>query len=419
DLKWSDDNAARVRVRAFLEQLCMQVAAEAAAAGADDITWAYSFPTAFSGDRQGFPEIWAQATAACAVATGLPQPAAGPESKTESVASALFFREHLKASPAAGTVCIDIGGSTSDIAIWQQNELRWQTSVRFAGREMFLNYLYSKPELLETFGLDVSGLRQAVGNWPAFYAQADALLLENSKELFERLPNHVASDDVRSLVNYLSLGLAGLFYYVGSLLNYLVAQQKYTREMPDIYVGGNGSRMFNWLAVGRYDSGKPINALLKSVMLRASGFSASEDFRVHISPFPKAEAAYGLVTGKDLSYSAEALNKVVAGEKFAEGGGEKGWDELLSAARLTAGVGVPQTLERLNHFLEAYNDYANTQGAVVSPFNVDTISMRDVRNRLETSLSDLKGGDPKTSQVEPIFIVALKHLLEVRRSLTT
>lgn len=417
NLKWADDNGARVRVQAFLEQLCIQVAAEAAVSGASSISWAYSYPTAFSGDRQreGFPEIWNQVTRACASATGLLQADGGPTSKTESVASALFFREYptIKASIAAGTVCIDIGGSTSDIAIWQQSDLCWQTSMRFAGRDMFLNYLREKPELLETFGLDVSKLREAKGARDAFYAQADALLLEKSDELFELLPRHVGSDAVRQLIDYLAVGLSGLFYYVGSLMNFLVSKEKYRKEMPNIYVGGNGARMFQWLAVGNYSADSPINALFKSALLRASGFDEAEVFTVQISPRPKAEAAYGLVSEKELKH-ANGTDEVVAGESFVEGGKEQAWNELLKAERLTKGLEVPTTLTRLNHFVDTYNSYANSRGARVSPLVIDAISMRTIKSRLATTLSDLKGLDPKNAQVEPVFIMALRHLLELR-----
>jgi hypothetical protein len=170
--------------------------------------------------------------------------------------------------------------------------------------------------------------------------------------------------------------------------------------------------MFQWLAVGNYNSTSTINALFKSALLRASGFN-DEVFKVQISPQPKAEAAYGLVCDKVLNF-LEGTDEVVAGESFAESGHERSWDTLLNADRLTKGLELLSTLSRLTHFIETYNQYANSRNANVSPLKIDNISMKDIRGRLSSSLSELKGTDSKTVQVEPIFIMALKHLLEVK-----
>jgi hypothetical protein len=418
DLKWSSKNINQVRARAFLEQICLQSAAEAVLGGASEVIWAYSFPTAFSNAviRQSFPRIWGQVTGACSTATGLTQPPESPRSKTESEASALFFRRHDKASTSMGTVCIDIGGSTSDIAIWQDDELRWQSSVRLAGRDIFLDFLHSRPEVLQLFGLDISNLKSATGNQSAFYAQSDALLEGAGKSILELLPNHVANEQVQQLIQFIALGLSGLFYYVGLVLNYLTSKEIYRKQMPDIYVGGNGAKMFHWLDVGSYSMKSPINELFKKALLQASGFASTEIFKLKISSRPKAEAAYGLVCDEDLKINENNFEEVLAGEKFVENGQEKNWDQTIKAERLTSGLRAPQTLERLNDFLQVFNAYAKSRGAVISPFNPDAIAMRDVVSRLDQTLGSFKDySDPNNVQLEPVFILALKHLLAVKK----
>ena len=58
DLKWGSTDE-RPRAQAFLEQLCIQCAAEAVLKGAKSISWRFSFPTAFSiSDREDFIHIW-------------------------------------------------------------------------------------------------------------------------------------------------------------------------------------------------------------------------------------------------------------------------------------------------------------------------------------------------------------------------
>lgn len=422
DLKWSERPEDRLRVRAFLEQLCLLAAAEVSVRGASRVDWAYSFPTAFKGvTSAGFRQIWSQVTAAVSDATGLAQSANSPTSRTESEASALFFKSapQLNASTHVGTVCIDIGGSTSDIAIWQEDSLRWQTSLRFAGRDIFLDYLKAKPDFLAIFGADVTTLRETA-NSTGFYTQADAILRQMRKEIFAALPDHASSGPVQDLVSVLSLGLSGLFFYVGSVLRYLMNTRQYKEEIPDIYIGGNGSLMFHWLDAGEYSSRSHITGLFKEAFLRGAGLSGESIFKIRISPSPKAEAAYGLVTdGGLIDQAADGLMDVsphagvVAGERFLEEGHDKTWDELLDAKRLTGRIDVPQKLERLEEFIETFNRYAKLRG--MPAVNTGGALMREVRNRTASTISQFRGReDDSTVLVEPIFIVALKHLIEVR-----
>lgn len=418
NLKWSNKNIDQIRARSFLEQICLQSAAEAALRGANEVIWAYSFPTAFSNAviSQSFPKIWAQVTRDCAVATGLAQPLGSPKSKTESVASALFFRKHDNASTRTGTVCIDIGGSTSDIAIWQDDELRWQTSVRLAGRDLILNFLHHKPETLQVFGLETSSLKRSAGNQTAFYAQADAILNGEGNHIFELLPSYVAETQIQQLIQFIAIGLSGLFYYVGSILNYLIEQNIYKKQMPDIYIGGRGAKMFYWLDVGSYSIQSPINELFKKALLQASGFASAEIFKLSISSEPKAEAAYGLVCEEDLKIIGDGFDAVVAGEAFVEGNKEQKWNQLIKADRLGGGLHPSQTMERLNDFLQVFNTYAKSRGAVVSPLSIDVTAMRDILTRVDQTLGKFKNnGDPNDIQLEPIFIIELKHLLDVKK----
>jgi hypothetical protein len=415
DLKWSDRSEDRIRARSFLEQLCLQTAAEAVALGAEKVMWSYSFPTSFSDKaRIGFPEIWEQIAVSCSSLTGLSQTGA-LIAKTESVASALFFWKRHTAPIASGTVCIDIGGSTSDIAVWQNDELIWQTSLRLAGRDMFLKLLYAAPSFLEVFGADVSQLKQKKGQLTAFYAQADALISREGHRWFERLPNHARMPEVQRLIQLIAVGLSGIFYYIGLTLQHLVAAEKYSKMIPDVYVGGNAARLLHWLAAGSYNRNSAINELFKRALLQASGFEGkSADFRVTISHEPKGEAAYGLVCHRELGLDVDIEEGVLAGERFIEAGEERGWHEMLTPDKLKGGLVLPASLEQFNNFIEVFNKYATSKDAVVPPISDIEATMRDVRKRLEGSLSELTRHDPAAILVEPIFILALKHLLDIK-----
>jgi cell division ATPase FtsA len=75
---------------------------------------------------------------------------------TESLAAARYFLtlSDLAASDEKGFVCLDIGGGTTDISIWQKDNgsnHRLQTSLRFAGRDILIA-LIQKRWILPTAG---------------------------------------------------------------------------------------------------------------------------------------------------------------------------------------------------------------------------------------------------------------------------
>lgn len=331
-----------------------------------------------------------------------------PIEKTESVASALFFNVCHEAPTAMGTVCIDIGGSTSDIAIWQDDKLRWQTSVKFAGRDIFLDALSINPAVLKFFGTDTSSLERAKqAGFVTFYAQADSIIKAEGDIWLQKLPNHVREPNIQPLLQHIAIGLSGLFYYVGLILNHLVSTEKYRKQIPDIYVGGNGSRLFHWLDAGSYSRKSPINELLKSVLLHASSFEGQQkDFNVVISSQPKAEAAYGLVCDKPLEFDLNGEEGVLAGEIFLEQNQRQPWNELLNPARLQKAITVPASLDRFKDFLQIFNKYATSRNALVRPVEANDMTVRDIRNRLAGNLVDLSKQDVKTMLVQPIFILS-------------
>jgi hypothetical protein len=147
NLKWSDDKLDRDRATAFLEQVSFQALAEAASKGASQVHWRYSYPTAFSQIvSSGLPQQWQLITERCHKWTGIQRLCPSPQAEdqiiqeckhgidckltdhaahkmSESHAAAVYFADELNASTKYGTICIDIGGGTSDVAIWQEDEL--------------------------------------------------------------------------------------------------------------------------------------------------------------------------------------------------------------------------------------------------------------------------------------------------------
>lgn len=436
DLKWSTNPIEREQIKVFLKQICLQVAAEAIDNSAQGVHWNFSHPLAFTErDRGLFERIWGEVGAACEHETGLTQRIVTP-AQSESVVTAQFFasgpqNEYATGGFASGAVCIDIGGETSDISIWQGSELYWQTSLRFAGRHIFLNLFRDNPEFLKNLRVDdkdIELLKEAsIGANDKFYAQVDALIQDKGQEWLNKLSTVGDDRTIQPFVQLISLGVAGLLYYVGLLLNHLSQNEAdFKPEIPSIYIGGNGSKILHWMADGNFNHDRIASICrtnLKHVIRRASGFDSDNNRGIEISRYPKEEAAYGLVAeGTDLKTNEKQFN-ILAGETFTESGKDYGWTAILRAERLKKRLSVSKNkLEQIENFIVSFN--AGLGKEINMPVDLNetlsdaaqgSASIKDIIfEELENIFQGFSDKDPKDISVEPVFILALKALLEAK-----
>ena len=446
DLKWSTSRIDREYIKVFIQQLCLQCAAEAINDGAAGINWNFSYPLAFKErDRGHFEGIWKDIGSACERAIGMSQRVVLP-AQSESVVTAKFFASTLQNPLAAGgfasgAVCIDIGGETSDISIWQNNKLHWQTSLRFAGRHIFLNLIKANPEFLKMFVVDdkededgvhskdIDLLKEASADTnDTFYAQADALIQHKGQKCLNKLSTVGSEPTIQPFFQLISLGVAGLLHYVGLLLNHLSQNgADFNPEMPSIYIGGNGSKILHWMADGSFNPDNHIaqryREHLKDIVLKASGFDTDNNRGIEISKSPKEEAAYGLVIeGTKLKLNATHFG-VLAGETFTEARADYQWTEILTDKRLSSRLSISKNqLEQIENFIKNFNVGLGT--AINMPVDLnETLSgkshgsatVRDVIfEELEKVFQRFSDTEPEDISVEPLFILALKVLLDAK-----
>ena len=409
NLKWSPDPIDRKRTQAYLEQICLQCAAEAAANSVSKINWRFSYPIAFSDADQATFEIICEAAANNINETGFP--IGNVDLKTESIVTARFFAGKFGGF-ADGSVCIDIGGETSDISIWQDNTLCWQTSIRFAGRHIFLDLLKHKPNFLRDTGVTEQGIPE-LRNPNDFYSQADTLIdasINNSpKDLKAKFGIYGGKIKSTPFVPLIGLGISGLFYYVGLILNYLSRETEFRKTMPNIYIGGNGSRILHWLANGEFKPDRDSCGHLKDILLTASGFDPKSLFDLEITPKPKHEAAAGLVDERTILKSTERQFDFLAGEVFTENGTDYEWTELLTAERLGNGLRSGDQLVEIETFIEKFN--AGLGKVLDQPIYFDAVLKHKLIGGLNGALQNLAFTSSKERIVEPLFILVLKDLL--------
>ena len=439
NLKWSTETNDQNYTRVFLEQLCLQCAAEAINEGVTGIEWRYSFPMAFSDrDKQRFQEAWEEVTTNCSDnITGIKKLKEGRESKdvaseAESIVIAKYFANpKFPGTFASGAVCIDIGGATSDISIWQNHQLCSQTSLRFAGRDIFLNLLTENPNFLKHFGVQQDVIdRLSTGRLSETerYAQIDALLEGSLDENDKKLLGDNAARGLKSryevwlkllpsnefqFPQLIAIGIAGLLYYVGLLLKYLIENGDFKSDAISVYIGGKGSRILKWFGDNRLD-----RRLLQQVFCDASGITS---FRLEITQHPKEEAAFGLVSGTTELEPEEDNDKslILAGESFTIQAENFKWTEILNSESLGKDLKPTDDLEQIQNFVKSFNKHAGSDGNKVLPIPIEMTESdytdngalcRDIRDNLR----HIQGEDPQKRRIEPLFILALKSLVKAK-----
>lgn len=416
NLKWSSDPEDRIRTRAFIEQICLQCAAEAIHNGVKMINWYFSYPLAFSeADKAAFRTICSNATNVCVI-TGIQKGEVTFES--ESIATANFFAGRFGGF-ADGAVCIDIGGETSDISIWQDGTLCWQTSIRFAGRTIFLDLLRHNPDFLKRFKVpdDVIQTLKNTSKSDKFYGQADTWInawINDSKGGLENLfATYGGQIKDTPFIPLIALGISGLLYYVGLILNYLAENKGFAPTMPNVYIGGNGSRILHWLANGNFTQDSVNKKYLKDIILAASGFDPNAIFEFQITPQPKHEAAAGLVVSKDESPVDESPvdeSRVLAGEGFTKDEENYSWTTLLTPKHFENHLKPSNKLVQIENFIEIFNSEFGK--ALNLPINLDPTLKKNLTSDLNDELKILARQPVGKRIVEPIFITVLKKLLE-------
>ena len=375
-----------------------------------------------------------------------------PMSESESVAE--YFSDSMDASFNRGIICVDIGGGSSDIAIWQgkKDSLVNQTSIRFAGRDILNEYLWNRQKNKhfifsqlknddDDFNASLNSLEHEKHEH-TFYVRLEALLREYEQDIFNRLPSKMVDPELHLLSRDIAFALGGIYYYCGMLLGYLRKNGAYDQDqlLPNFYIGGNASKLMNWVAGGKYEPSSDIATVFQACfavgLLKQQTISLKEveDIYIKMTKHPKQEVAYGLVTGtpsqenetvaktasnRNLRNMLEAtLQKsepmdehgVLAGETITIDK-QPTTKEVISAEDFQKGIRINnrrpdifcEYLAHFNKFMENL-DY--------KPILLTSRDYIDICTQVNSQLSDIQDEaekNIKNTVVEPIFILVLKE----------
>ncbi|GCA69255.1 hypothetical protein MiYa_00780 [Microcystis aeruginosa NIES-2519] len=432
DLKWHPQNIAYTRT--FLKHLALLITAEAAKNHVKKINWSISYPSAFSrSDKNLYKVTWQRIIEDLGKTTGIDHKwlDRGNPYRAESLALAHYFADE-EGKDLLYTTCIDMGGGTSDISIWVGNRLIHQCSVQIAGRLLFSQFWKNRPDFLnQQFNTDLSDLSSSLRDEP-FFVKLDGLLAAEGSKWLERNRTLMDDDtDLQTIVQLSTLGISGLYYYIGLVLRALDIEEKYTRKLnTPVYIGGNGSRILNWLDLsGRFSPDCETSLLFSRLLSKASGFENKKEPTV-LSSKPKAEVACGLVLDQNVTRLTGLQDDdevIFAGEDCEVNGKAFGWQDRLDLTQFQKiesfklvgsddeEVGLANLQKFLEDFQQAFKELKITS---IKPLRqYDDEQWRNslwtkVKRSVESNLTNLEGRNSEDVRVEPPFILGLKALLK-------
>lgn len=433
DMKWGEAEGIE-NMQGFLMQLCVQCMAEAVCSGANNVEWTYSYPSSFSKARirqyqnnwkgRIFKEI--QKISSVSVTS--------PQSQTESDSIAEYFVEDMGATIKRGIICLDIGGGSTDIAVWQGNEntIQNQASLRFAGRNILNDYLWNRQKnscflfaQLKNSDAKFNGQLDklsAVRNKHEFDLQLEAILKYYEQSIFEALPSKCCTADIAAMIRDISFALSGIFFYAGILTGYLRKTGAYKEQelLPNCYVGGNASKLLDWAAEGQFDKDSMINDVFKACFMQGVGVAQTDAtygkvFDIIKTNHPKQEVAYGLVCDSLSGENKKAANSdVIAGEKFIVEKNEHVDADVITAEDILGTVQIDRTCPPVfNKFLKTFNHEMKSMGyETIRLGDKDFINICSTVNQNLVDKCNKANGDEDEIELEPLFIMILKIVFE-------
>jgi hypothetical protein len=422
-LKWEPDAEKIIQVQGYLSQALLMAFCEARLRGARELTAYWTHPSAFErGRRERFNTAWQQIATDIQDLTGLkvtvPSAIGTEESAlTESISVCRFaqaFHETITESEKWALVTIDVGGGTTDVAIWRRGTYQAQSSFLLAG-DILTQFIASNAamgDLLFSWAHledPTPGLfRRAFANEKSAGMAINELFRQHGDIFAAEFRRRArATDAERRAVSIAVMLLGGLAYYSALMLRATLKEATHKLDGATLLYAGNVSRTLKWFG------DEPQFAPLMGRFFLAAYGEAIEARRIKVeaSELPKMEVALGVLTPLK---QEESIPKpcVIAGEKGILPAVED--DELADLALLSGKelthlleLTVTSDLPVLRKFIEVYNKEAEKLD--LEPVTSD-IDFSIAKGRIDENLHRY-ARDPESNTLNAPFITGLSWLL--------
>lgn len=461
DIKW-EGTGNKGDLSSYLRWLMIRIQAEAAKNNAKIVEVLRSIPTAFG---QTLKADHTTEWMALSNFTGLQVQTESDEILSEAVATARYLVDAEGALEVANTISFDVGGSTTDIAIWYgkkepgapiKGTLGAQESIKMAAGIMG-KYLQTNPQAAQFLKLFATAVNKQ-GRINISFENARksdyALLFYNTISVHEMgdeelQKNWVAlieiikgNEESRGLLAHIIYLFGSLVYYSGLLTRRTGLQNSNTRKYY-LYFCGKGGTLITWIKNHEILVKKLfIAGLLGPDSKMPPEQQNSINVDVKVSRRPKEEVGRGLLAklafkpeNEDDSFGLYDLKppSVTAGEtgyKIIVDGKPKelkSSDELKEEVLLKLDSNLPpfDEMKELNHFIKAISEAFKVQDTRSPVFDFNRI-LRDSSVKAgfadvlltrffgehNSVLQKLRNERDTGALVEPLLITEMKVLLE-------
>ncbi|BAW97810.1 unknown protein (plasmid) [[Synechococcus] sp. NIES-970] len=418
----------------FLRHLQRLVAAQAALEGVKSITWVVSYPSAFSPhEEQMYFATWKRTLRDTAEITYQRHLYDEKIHRTESIAFAEYYRNVCAGveDNLLNTICVDIGGGTSDIAVFRESKVIYQTSVSYAGRDIYHRLLKLNLNAIgDVFGLsdrDAKSLQEVLSG-SNFNSALDNYLRGNGRKILEG--GYAVNAGKKRNKEFRTL----LVFAIGGLHHYLGLVQKYLSQNKDdctatIFIGGNGSRFLDWLTpTGEYNSNSEINKVLLGVMEKAAELQPNPKVDpIQRTKHPKSEVCEGLIIPQEKILKRVEQSNPLVGEICEVNGQEfaalevfnfpEEWENITSF-----NITSTQELER---YIRNFNQIITQEkiGSIQALPGVQIRGNEAIPNDLKRVLQDIvrdtcqkKLGKKEDFELESTFLLQLRCFMDILAS---
>jgi hypothetical protein len=486
DIKW--DGTAERKTEYFLESLMFLLLIEVVKENVNEVQLACSYPKAFSPTNiEVFQREWQNVydrllkydnnqqngrvldmhrdtTADNQVKIKIMKPIF----QTEGIAAGEYFASNLtikditqRAKKEHAAICLDVGGGTTDISIWYQDNIEFDASVLLAGREL-ANILQINSRVRELlFTKEAAIALEEKKNEPGYFSARLNLILKNEEErVQEMLVKHANNKDVQWLRQIIALEFGALAFYAAEVCVSTNERRpgllaRIAEGGINLHWGGNAAKLINWIDFGKYNRTGIGSKILNAIFFNCLNDKALADRAVKAkeieqlqSPGHKSEASGGLVV-MDLAVrrGMGAALPTFQTEEYEMP------DEDSDSQHFYTGVVCGENIELVDRSIPFYvpvtnkdlfgeNNQTKFKTSTLDRVTrfVDVLNFFGIKNGLfnddtkivlgETEKRIIKDGVGKNfilmqrlneSQrlIEPIFITEIKLLLEIIKSKTT
>jgi len=430
DLKWNV-NQNNYALQTFLRCLMLFVKAYALKNSADIVSLSHAYPSVFTRSLiSKHHNEWKSVS----IHSKIP---IHEITLTESVAVARYL-QLIGAPINENVISLDIGGSTTDIAIWKNSNLAAQESIKLAAGVMG-RYIEGNDNFREHIENILSGT--------PFENPVKFQDKKKYSQIFNTILNDVAlgvlkgsleqfveciwsySDDTRRLIAYIHFIFGAILYYTGLLVRkHGIADPKNCH----IYFCGKGGLFIKWVEISANENYKKfVREMFYAGLQRGTTVSASlPHVNVNISPKPKQEVGMGVLdpnqsglqdnNKRNQKHGFDATPpSVTVGEEGYTG---LQWNDELNADRLISlkDIPKPDCLKELNTFVETFlkNELTKPSAKLLG---LEQAQATNFQTKLGVRLLTMSRGgivndiekNPDEAMIEPLFITEVKVLFEV------